>query len=206
VKPQKPHTVFTPAPATWSGHEHQSNLILDLGFYQASIISNVDFGLTLKNITGYSWHSSKPAVQSVRDTVDSDLTIHDSSYYVDIFEKSREWIPSRYKTLSVGIVYHAPVKQGTLHLAFPLDIEILGLFDKKMKHTFAFKGGIEALFAGRFSLRLGYARAPGILLKGISQIKNLNFFTGGGGIRIDPLVFDFYITYNAFGTTLMFDY
>jgi hypothetical protein len=198
-------TIALAVPELLQGELSQTNLILDIGFFQPEVLPNVDFGLTLRNLTGYSWRTVKPFVYSTRDTL-NDSTVVDSLLYGNQKQKKGQWIQRKYKTLSAGIVYHAQIKPQSFTLAIPLDLEILGLFDKKIKNRFVFKGGIEALVAGRFALRLGYSRAPGILMKGFSQIKNLNFFTGGGGVKINPVTFDFYVSHNVFGTTLAFDY
>lgn len=192
-------------PSQALGELKQTNLILDIGFFQAQVLPNIDFGLTLRNVTGFSWTTSRPFIQRSSDTL-NDSTIIDSLHYVFENKKKGQWLNRKYRTLSTGIAWHAEIKPQAFTLILPLDLEILGLFDKKIKNTFAFNGGIEARIANRFSLRLGYSRSPGILMKGFSQIKNLNFFTGGGGVHIDPIVFDFYISHNVFGTTLSFDY
>ncbi len=187
------------------GELKQTNLILDIGFFQAQVLQNVDFGLTLRNVTGFSWRTAKPFVQRSSDTL-NDSIIVDSLQYIYKEQKKGQWLHRKYRTLSTGITWHADIKPESFTLILPLDLEILGLFDKKIKNTFVFHGGIEALIINRFSLRFGYSRSPGILMKGFSQIKNLNFFTGGGGVHIDPIVFDFYISHNVFGTNLSFDY
>ncbi|HEX2957611.1 MAG TPA: hypothetical protein VHO70_12325 [Chitinispirillaceae bacterium] len=187
------------------GELKQTNLILDIGFFQSRILPNINFGLTLRNITGYSWRTAKPFIRHVIDTLNDSVTI-DSMQYINDKQKKGQWLHRKYRTLSTGIAWHADIKPHAFTLILPLDLEILGLFDKKLKNVFVFKGGVEAHIVNRFSLRLGYSRAPGILMKGFSQFKNLNFFTGGGGVHIDPIVFDFYISHNVFGTMLSFDY
>jgi hypothetical protein len=205
IKPRRNDTLALAAPEQLRRTLNQTNLILDLGFYQPDAFPNFDFGMTLKNITGFSWRTVNPYAQNIHDTL-NDSTVIDSLTYVSQKKKKGQWIDRKYKTLAVGVVYHVEIKPESFTLLLPLDLEVLGLFDKKMKNKFVFKGGIEAQIAGHFSIRMGYSRAPGILMRGFSQIKNLNFFTGGGGVKIDPVTFDFYISHNVFGTTLSFDY
>lgn len=198
-------TIALSVPDMFKGELSQTNCILDLGFFQPEILPGVDFGLTLKNLVGYTWRKERPFVYTAKDTLNDSIAV-DSLLYSNQKQKKKEWINRKYKTLSAGIAYHAVIKPNTFTLSIPLDLEIFGLFDKKVKNTVAFKGGIEALVAGHFALRLGYSRSPEILVRDFSKIKKLNFFTGGGGVRIDPLIFDFYISHNVFGTTLAFDY
>lgn len=205
IQRKKSDTMTINAPDQIQGELKQTNLIFDIGFFQAQVLPNIDFGLTLKNVTGYSWRTVRPFIQRSSDTLSDSIAV-DSLHYVNEKQKKGQWLERKYRTLSTGIAWHAEIKPQAFTLILPLDLEILGLFDKKIKNTFAFYGGIEALIANRFSLRLGYSRSPAILMKGFSQIKNLNFFTGGGGVHIDPIVFDFYISHNVFGTNLSFDY
>lgn len=202
---KKTDTIVLSAPNMFKGELSQTNCILDLGFFQPDVLPGVDFGLALKNLVGYTWRKERPFINTVSDTLNDSIAV-DSLLYSNLTQKKRQWINRKYKTLSAGIVYHTAIKPNSFTLSIPLDLEIFGLFDKKMKNTFVFKGGIEALVAGHFALRLGYSRSPGILMKDFSKIKKLNFFTGGGGVRIDPLIFDFYVSHNVFGTTLTFDY
>jgi hypothetical protein len=205
IHPKKNDTLYSKEPIQTLGALKQTNLILDIGFFQAQILPDIDFGLTLKNVTGYSWRTARPFIRHSIDTL-NDSTIVDSLQYINDTKKKGQWLSRKYRTLSTGIAWHGDIKPGSFTLILPLDLEILGLFDKKIKNTFAFNGGVEVLIIERFSLRFGYSRSPGILMKGFSQIKNLNFFTGGGGIHIEPIVFDFYISHNVFGTNLSFDY
>lgn len=205
IHPKKNDTLYSKVPVQTLGELNQTNLILDIGFFQAQVLPDIDFGLTLKNLTGYSWITASPFIQHSKDTLNDSIII-DSLQYVNDKQKKGQWLSRKYRTLSTGIAWHANIKPEAFTLTLPLDLEILGLFDKKIKNTFVFHGGVEAVIANRFSLRLGYSRSPGILMKGYSQIKNLNFFTGGGGVHIDPIVLDFYISHNVFGTNLSFDY
>jgi hypothetical protein len=205
IHPKKNDTIYNNSTEQLLGELKQTNLILDIGFFQAQVMQNIDFGLTLKNVLGYSWRTAKPFIRRSSDSL-NDSTIVDSLHYVFDKQKKGQWLSRKYRTLSTGIAWHADIKPQSFTLILPLDLEILGLFDKKIKNKFAFNGGVEVLIIDRFSLRFGYSRSPGILMKGFSQIKNLNFFTGGGGVHIDPILFDFYISHNVFGTTLSFDY
>ncbi len=202
---KKGDTIALSAPDMLKGELSQTNCILDLGFFQPEILPGVDFGLTLRNLAGFTWRKERPFIYTSRDTMNDSIAI-DSLLYSNQKQKEKQWIHKKYKTLSAGIVYHAAIKPNSFTLSIPLDLEIFGLFDKKMKNRFVFKGGIEAVVAGHFALRLGYSRSPGIIIKDFTNIKNLNFFTGGGGVRIDPMTFDFYVSHNVFGTTLTFDY
>ncbi|MDO5576860.1 MAG: hypothetical protein Q4F84_07250, partial [Fibrobacter sp.] len=58
----------------------------------------------------------------------------------------------------------------------------------------------------KFHLRGGYKRGPGDLIDDISEFKYRNNFTGGAGINIDPIRFDFFITKGHFGLNAVYQY
>ncbi|MBN1575967.1 MAG: hypothetical protein JW913_05405 [Chitinispirillaceae bacterium] len=182
-------------------------LIVDIGFFQPNFIEHLDFGLVMRTIAGYSWEKERPrrvaADSKAGDSLignDTVATVERSYTLVDKEHSSKGWLTGRYRTLLVGIVYNVEV--GTaLHLSCPVDLELLGLFDRKVKNTFVFRGGIAAMIKNMFAVRLGYARQPKTILEGMTSFKNTNFFTGGAGVFISRTSFDFYLSQQSFGMT-----
>jgi len=187
----------------------QNRLLVDIGLYQGDVSPNLDFALTLRNVFGYVWQEENPvikdsialtginAVDTLKDTLFSYL-------YNDV--KSKEWIKNEYRALTIGIVYHVNKNSQSWQLHLPIDFEILGIFNKKVKNQYVFRGGLEATIRDHFAVRLGYSRAPGPIQSGWKEIKKMNIFTGGAGLSIEPFTLDFFLSDEAFGTTLRFDF
>ena len=195
----------------YTGNISENRLLFDIGFFQANVWPNTDFGLTLRNLFGYTWTKENPVIgytdhDTVPDSTKTDSVVVRSYYYKDKTSKSKSWTDGKYRTLAAGIVYRIEMAGGNLVLSLPLDIEVLGLFDKNTKTRLTVHGGIQAKISQRFNLRIGYSRAPGPIKTGLKEIKNLNVFTGGAGISIAPVTLDFYISDQAFGATAGFDY
>jgi len=184
-------------------------LLLDIGFFQENVWPNIDFGLTMRNLLGYVWSSENPdtSFSDRKITIEEgeDTALVRTYFYQDKTGKTRGWTKGKYRGLALGMVYHLDLG-GNLRLSFPLDFEFIGLFDKKIKNRAVFRGGIQGRISQNFYLRVGYSRAPEFLLTGINGFKNINVFTGGGGVYIAPLKLDFYISEESFGTTLDFDF
>ncbi len=192
------------------GSVMERRLLLDIGFFQENVWPNIDFGLTMRNLLGYVWSAENPDTAfSERivspESADEDTALVRTYYYKSGVDKSRGWTSGKYRGLAAGIVYHLPLGQN-FKLSFPIDFEFIGLFDKKIKNRAIFRGGIQGKISQNFYLRVGYSRAPEFLLTGINGFKNINVFTGGGGIAIAPVKLDFYVSNLSFGTTLNFDY
>ncbi len=191
------------------GSIRDKRFLLDIGFYQPQIFENLDFGLTMRNLIGYVWTYGNIEIISqdtLRDSFGNDSVMIQTVSYTGPKEASKDWTKGINRTLSAGIVYHTPLGDSRLMLNFPIDFEIMGLFDKHVKNRCIFKGGIEAEIGSHFALRFGYSRAPGKLRSTWEEIKNINIFTGGAGLKISPVACDFYITQGAFGITASFDY
>ncbi|HMA65734.1 MAG: hypothetical protein ACM31E_05705, partial [Fibrobacterota bacterium] len=160
----------------------QTRLLFDIGLYQGDVSPNLDFALTLRNVFGYVWQKENPVIKdsiavTVINTAD---TIKDTvSSYTYNDEKSKGWIKNEYRALTIGIVYHVNKNSQSWQLHLPIDFEILGMFNKKVKNQYIFRGGIEATIRDNFSVRLGYSRAPGPIQSGWKEIKKMNIFTGG---------------------------
>ena len=177
--------------------------IVDIGFYQPDFLDRLDFGLVLRNLAGYAWEKGRPrrvaADSSAADSVAvaGDTVIRRYSY---VNEDAKGWLSKRYRSLLIGIVYR--IEAGAaLQFSFPVDLELLGLFDRKVENKFVFRGGIAAQIKSMFFFRLGYARQPKTFLEGITPFRNTNFFTGGAGVFISPVSFDFYLSQQSFGIT-----
>jgi hypothetical protein len=186
----------------------QNRLLFDIGLYQGDVSPNLDFALTLSNVFGHVWQEENPVINdsvsvtviNVADTLKDTL-----SRYIYNNTKSKGWIKNEYRALTIGIVYHVNKYSQSWQLHLPIDFEILGMFNKKVKNQYVFRGGLEATIRDHFSVRLGYCRAPGPIQSGWKEIKKMNVFTGGAGISINPFTLDFFLSDEAFGTTLRFD-
>lgn len=189
------------------GYIRDKRVLIDIGFYQPRVWNNIDFGLTLRNIIGYVWSNGNTEsvhLDTLQSASGSDSAIVKDISFTGPGESSRGWTNSKDRILSAGIVYHCDL--GKIQLNIPIDLEVLGLFDKGMKNRFLFKGGMEAKIGQYIALRFGYSRMPGLVKTTMEEIKNVNVFTGGGGLRISALAVDFYLAQNVFGTTVSFDY
>ena len=190
---------------------NERRFIVDIGFYQPNVVNNVDFGVALHNVTGYRWKTERPTrveIDSVlEDTVTDGDTIRRIERRYDYSEdehSNNDGLSGRYRTLLFGIAYR--LNAGSIQLTLPMDLEILGLFDKHIETRYVFRGGISALLGNVFVLRAGYARQPKTILEGLTSFKNVNFFTGGVGVAITPLVIDAYFSDGAFGMTVEYRY
>jgi len=187
---------------------HQNRLLFDIGLFQGDVSPNLDFALTLRNAFGYVWQKDSPVIYdsvsiTVRNVVD---TIKDTlSGYIYNTKKSKDWIKNEYRALTIGIVYHVNKNSKAWQLHLPIDFEVLGMFNKKVKNQYVFRGGLDATIRDHFSIRFGYSRAPGPIQSGWKEIKKMNIFTGGAGLSINPFTLDFFLSDEAFGTTLKFD-
>lgn len=187
---------------------HQKRLLFDVGLYQGDVSPNLDFALTLRNIFGYVWQKENPVIKdSVAVTIiNATDTLRDTlSRYTYTDAKSKGWINNEYRALTIGIVYHVNKSSQSWQLHLPIDLEMFGLFNKKVKNQYVFRGGLSATIRDHFSVRIGYSRAPGPIQSGWKEIKKMNVFTGGAGLSINPFTLDFFLSDEAFGTTLRFD-
>lgn len=192
-----------------SGSVRDKRFLFDIGFFQPQIFENIDFGLTMRNLIGYVWTYGNTEIvyrDTLKDSSGLDSAIIERVSFTGSKKASQYWTKGVNRTLSAGIVYHAPLGNSKLILNFPIDFEILGLFDKGVKNHYLFKGGIEAEVGEHIDLRFGYSRSPGRLKSTWEEVKNMNVFTCGAGLKISPFSADFYITQDAFGVTTSIDY
>lgn len=194
--------------------QHQRRMIVDIGFFQKSILQNLDFGLTIRNLLGYAWSREEPFTV----TTDSALQKTDSTQHTTQFEvqyvrtttlrnapnASKGWFQKRYRTLLLGIDFHSSI--GAVLLDFPCDLEILGMFDSQITTRYNFKGGVAAKMNELLTIRLGYARAPGTIPRNFTSLKNINIFSAGAGVLIAPVSCDFYLSQGTFGLTIGYMY
>ncbi len=181
-----------------NAHIDQKRLIWDLGLYQSEIARNLDFALTIRNLFGYTWSKETPVL---KDTLIIDSIVRSVPYYDQGTQKNKGWLKKEYRIFTTGIVYHADFGGGVYRIGLPIDIEILGLFDKHVKNQYVFRGGVATVIQDRFCFRLGYSRTPGPIQSGLAEIKKVNVFTGGAGVIMNTVKIDFYLTDDAFGTT-----
>lgn len=179
-------------------------ILLDIGMFQAQVSDNIDFGVTFHNALGYEWFKERPHL-TVRDSfvVDTLLVglsdtifstqeaVYDSSYTPG-YVKGRDWVDKWYRRLTVGAAYRTSVLEENVGLTIPVDLEIIGLFDRGNKTHFVFRSGIEARIKENYILRFGYARQPKRLLRGVRKLENQNQFFGGAGFHLSPVSADFY--------------
>jgi hypothetical protein len=190
---------------------NERRFIVDIGFYQPNVMKNVDFAFVMHNLFGHRWTTERPSRIAVNSLLEDSLADGDTIRRIErhyTYENeehtSKSWLRGRYRTLLFGVAYR--VDAGSLQLIFPMDFEILGLFEKKIETRYVFRGGISALIGNVFMVRAGYARQPKTILEGLTPFKNANFFTGGVGVALTPIVLDVYFADNAFGMTVEYRY
>lgn len=200
------------SPETFSTSQNNSirdkRALLDIGFFQPGILENIDFGLVVRNLLGYVWtygNSDTVFYDTLRNSLGIDSAMEKTISFTNNKSSSRGWTGGINRTLTTGFTYHAAIG-NKMQLNIPLDFEFRGLFNKNIKNRCFFRGGLEADIAGHVMLRFGYARAPGRLRSTWQEIKNINIFTGGAGMRISSVSFDLYATSHAFGLNGSFNY
>jgi hypothetical protein len=188
-----------------NGSVLEKRLMMDIGFFQANIFENLDFGLALHNIAGYIWGTERPQPIAYRDSID-DTTARTGTRYDTESRTTDRWIDSWYRRLSVGAVFHTRVWKDKLLLQIPLDLEFVGIFERgKHTHTL-FRCGIEAVLSQRFAFRFGYGRQPDVVRIG-EDPENINVFTGGLGVSIvKGLTIDGFIGLDQWGVGVSYTY
>jgi hypothetical protein len=193
----------------YNGNAGIRRCIADIGFYQPDIMDRLDFGLVIRNLIGYQWKKQNPYVVAADSVVGDTIVTGDTLTVINRnhsfryeTKKGKAWLPGRYRTLTIGVLYRSV--NGPIQLLFPVDIEIMGLFDGKIKNSFVFRGGVAAQVNDAFTIRLGYARKPKTIIEGVNLIKNVNVFTGGAGLIVAQVAFDCYFSQDAFGVTAGF--
>ena len=190
-----------------SGHAEEKRFIVDIGFFQPNFLEHLDFGLVLRNLLGYTWNRETPQMVAGDSTITDSISLSDTlsrfdRYYRYVNEEryKKRWLSGTYRSLLFGVVYRME-PSVSINLLFPVDIELLGLFDKNVKNTFVFRGGASLLINRTISLRLGYAREPKTILEGLTSFKNGHVFTGGAGIIVSSVSLDFFLSQQSFGFT-----
>ena len=183
-------------------------LSMDLGFYQSNVATNLDFSLVARNLLGYSWERNSVALveTAVSDTINDSIVVVKEQVYEESEEKDRGWLGSRYRILVAGIAYRAYLSDGRIELTLPLDIEIYGLFDRKVDRVYAFRSGLQARLFTRFYVRFGFARAPEALSEVLSTIRTENMIFGGAGLVVDPIQIDFSMGKDLWGVCATFEF
>jgi len=190
--------------ANTEGMIRDRRLIFDVGFFQSDVAPNLDFSLTSLNLAGYRITQEKPDVEVTYDTI-GDTILQDISYGDDEI-KNQGWIKSPHRTITVGMAYHIDLTNNALRFSFPFDVEVLGLFESNVKTAFTLYSGVQVRVKDMVFLRFGYARAPGSIVANAEKLPLKNFFSGGAGVSIDPVTFDFFITEDRWGVNGQFDW
>jgi hypothetical protein len=184
-------------------------IVADLGFYQPDILERLDFGLVIRNLAGYEWNRFRPMISyrdsTLKDTVSGSDTlprISRTGFVSDRDQWDKSWYGDLYRTITIGTVYR--IIAGKHRMNFPTDLELYGLFDKKQKNRFVFKGGAELQLDNGITLRMGYARKPKTILEGLSTFKNSHFISGGAGLVAGTIHFDCYFAGSEFGISTQF--
>lgn len=184
-------------------------IVADVGFYQPDIMERLDFGLLIRNLAGYESNRIRPHISiqdsSLKDTITSTDTaslVNRSMRVSDSDTWDKSWFDNRYRTVTIGTMYR--ITAGSHSLYLPADLEVFGLFDKRLKNHFVFRGGAELQLDNGITLRIGYARKPKNLIEGFSSFKNSSILSGGAGINADPIHFDCYFSEGEFGVSTHF--
>ncbi|MDG5814927.1 hypothetical protein QA601_07560 [Chitinispirillales bacterium ANBcel5] len=175
----------------------ERRLLFDLGFFQTNVMDNLDFSFVLKNLVGYRWSRTKEAY--------ADEELADTLQDLNKSERNRGWTASRYRTMVVGIAYHFSLGQG-VEISIPMDIEVFGLFDRKIKRTTVFRSGVQARVLSNYYLRFGFSRAPDSVPEVFSALRKGNLFFGGAGMIVNQLQLDFYRGSENWGLTASLDF
>jgi hypothetical protein len=176
-------------------------LYLDIGFFQADVLPNLDFGLTLRNLFGYEWNSKAPIIRDSTKSykIGKDSVMEQLYVYTNETLKEEGFIEKEKRLITIGLLYHLLNNSTIFHINVPVDIEIIGLLDKKIKNQYTIRCGIEGVIKDKIFLRAGYTKAPEFIKIYQENLKYSNLFSFGGGVKIDPIACDFYITKDAFG-------
>ncbi len=188
----------------------ETRLLFDLGFFQDNIFEGLDFGLTFHNLFTRRWKAESPSVTHSKDTVkeadsliflDTTTTIKDSAKHSGKWEDTKGRNHKVYKRMTIGLSYHTNIVQNKVMLLVPLDIEFLGLFDKRQDVKVGLHTGLEAWLNHKICLRFGYAFAANEISgrPGDITFKNGHLFSGGAGVRFERIGFDVYIRKQDWG-------
>jgi hypothetical protein len=205
-------TLVRANPLVDEGHVEDKRLLMDIGFYQADVLNNLDFGLVLHNIFGYSWGRERPDSLRVRYKLDtalanidpitaqSDSVWIDSACYVNEYANTDGWTDGYYRRLTIGGAFHSSIIKGKVALVVPADLEFIGIFDHSDHRSTGvmFRCGIEATIAERVALRFGYGREPERVERGATP-ENRNVFTGGAGFHYNGIGADVYLGTGGWG-------
>lgn len=189
------------------GYLFQQRLILDVGLYQAKISDRVDFGVVFHNVLGRYWNQERPQVKS-NVTDEQKAHVYDEqgipfdrvdeyvleTHYSDTMSKvSSDWLASNHRRITAGIAFTTPILDDKVWLVVPVDLEMIGIFDRSFKTRFLFRSGVEAVIQERFAARLGYAREPEDVMRGDGDDfpKYSNVLTAGAGVIFSPVAIDF---------------
>lgn len=195
-------TTFSDTSWVASNNRLEKRLAMDVGFFQADVITNLDFGLVLHNILGYRWGEERPQVVAERyldtDTLPPDTVLVDRLYYDNQYVNTDGWIESWYRRLTVGVAFSSFVFENRIELRVPADLELIGLFEGDRDTHLMFRCGIEADILTKVQLRFGYARQPRRVERGVDPV-NQHYFSGGLGVSVKWLNADLFIGKNEWG-------
>jgi hypothetical protein len=174
---------------------------LDVGIFQSRIAENLDFGLCVRNVTGWVWQAARPKVGHLYrmniDTIETypytkdTVAEIDSFWYVDEYEKSGFWLRPWHKPVVAGIAYHYALEFYDIELTIPADVELIGLFGGEASTHIIVRCGIEATVYGNYFLRAGFSREPERFCDiGEAAWKNENLFFFGAGAYFFPVAFN----------------
>lgn len=195
-----------------SGRFRETRLFLDLGFFKPEIAQNIDCGIMLRNLAGYSrgWESPdtvrrKDTAGTVRDTV---AVVRSSESYGGWRRDYSGMVPLKYAVLTGGLNFRFPNPGGKWSLCFPVDVAVYGLLDPKIEEVAAVRIGVQAHSIKGFFLRMGYSHAPGILPAGFQKVALVHNVSFGASMLLPglPVALDFYISNLDWGINAAVDY
>jgi hypothetical protein len=194
------------------GEFRQHRLFFDLGVFMPGIADNVDCGVMVKNPTGFFYGNESPdtvvmsgRVGTLQDTV---AIMRTARSYGGGSAQSAGVAGLKYASLCIGMNYRMPGPAGGFALSFPIDVEVYGMLDPKIKSALAVRCGVQAHIAGNFFVRLGYSHAPGPVPADFKRLPFVNDVSLGASILPPglPAVIDCYFSHYDWGMNVGVDY
>jgi hypothetical protein len=179
---------------------------VDIGIFQREIAPHVDFGFTITNLVGYTWHGRDPRLRHTDGlhTSGGDTILTDTLRYARGDTVYTGWVSGQYRSVTGGVCLRKQVQTGSVPLEFelPVDVTATGLFTREHIPRFFFRAGVQAMLHRTFFVRMGYAYAPVRLDYRSYSTRNHTLaehaLSGGLGMMLDAVGMDVYVGKKTF--------